>query len=74
MNDKEPVEAQSKKQTPRVCAECPEWEKCLWRKREDDGRREFHCSYCGRDVVVTGVAPCRMGIHFCYERLMEILC
>jgi len=58
---------------PRICVECSEREDCLSRKQEDDGIRKFYCLYCKKDVIVTGVAPCRAGIHFCRERCEAIL-
>lgn len=39
----------------------------------EDGKREVHCPYCGKDVVLTNVSPGRTGIHFCYERAVEIM-
>jgi len=61
-----------KKQTQIGCSMCDESDTCKIKHRRDDGIRKFHCCYCGKDVIVTGVAPCRLGIHFCYERLLEI--
>ena len=39
----------------------------------DYGTSDIHCPYCDKDVVLRNISPGRTGIHFCYERAVEIM-